>query len=321
MKIAVMIMMADKEPSLRNKQAIMNYIVDDYNNIADTLEHTYDFIFYKGHVDKELQFSKNILDRFPEKHCYEIITCTGDGVHDTFEKTIECFKTLDSINKYDWIIRINISTYINIRLIDKLINSMDKNHIYCNAINGVLQSETYLNYLYPRGDFYMISKDLIDKVIYVSDEFYIHKNDISEIEKIYKCPEHVDDVLLGICLYKALGKEYYKNLYPLYYDYYPDIFDPNNKRQMHYYTIAVRLKTVPKNMHSGWSWNDDPCRLDDVNKFRLCYECFSNVQPYEDNDIIKFVTPKDERGRKIGTMIFSMLPIEKIEDYLSKTIK
>lgn len=306
MNIAVLMMMGNMEPSLRNAEAFKTYIVDESNQLS--LNNNYDFIFYYGN-NTDITSSYHIKDNI-----YEIHTNTPDDIHSTFEKTVEAFKNIVEKDKYDWIIRVNISTFINIRLIDKLINSLNSDKIYCNALNAILHSEEYMNLLYPRGDFYIMSINTVKDILKVSDKFYIDYKSNKDYEKAFLCTEHVDDVLMGICLYEAYGIRYCDRLESIYYDFYPELSTENHK--FHYYTISVRLKTTPPNMYSGYSWADNDYRLEDPKKFKICSDIFKKVQDYTETDIKSFIIPKN-KGRKVACIAdISGLEVEDIQKYL-----
>ena len=146
MKVCIAVILSRQEPSNRNKKAIYDYIVKDCNEMMTNgeLKNEYFFVFYKGSIEgtqglpNRCSISRNdydfdIQDRnVLPKNCIEIETPTRDGINYTFEKTIECFKMLENLAEekeyfnHDWLVRINISTYVNIRLLDHVLSTAKK---------------------------------------------------------------------------------------------------------------------------------------------------------------------------------------------------
>ena len=79
---------------------------------ANNLPSNIDFIYYTGDNDKE-ELVENCLK----------LTCCDD-IYSTFRKTYYALRFLQLNNiQYDYIVRTNTSTYINIKLLNKIINS------------------------------------------------------------------------------------------------------------------------------------------------------------------------------------------------------
>lgn len=340
MKVCIAVMLSRQEPSNRNKKAIYDYIVKDCNELMANgkLKNDYFFIFYKGAVEgtqglsNRCSISKNDYDfdiqdkNVLPKNCVEIETPTRDGINYTFEKTIECFKMLENLAEekdyfdYDWLVRINISTFINIRLLDFILDTANKDTIYSTAVNAILDGTTYLNDIYPRGDFYIISHDMVQSVLNVSDKFYVDVRNNDDYEKLFITVPHVDDVLLGICIKQVLGKKYYEHIKPLYYAYIPEYVKENDdiSKELFRHILSVRLKTVPPNMHSGYSWDDNLYRKADVIKFKKCQEFYSKQIPYAESEgitINALITP-DDGGRPIPVTQHVNTTFKHIKEYL-----
>ena len=219
-------MLSRQEPSNRNKKAIYDYIVKDCNEMMANgeLKNEYFFAFYKGSIEgtqglpNRCSISRNDYDfdiqdkNILPKNCVEIETPTRDGINYTFEKTIECFKMLENLAEekdyfnYDWLVRINISTYVNIRLLDHVLNTAKKDVIYSTAVNAILDGDLYLNDVYPRGDFYIISHDMVQSVLGVSNKFYVDVRKRDDYEKLFINVPHVDDVLFHLRVFLILKK-------------------------------------------------------------------------------------------------------------------
>lgn len=280
MKIAILILSANTEICDRNKNAI----VDTYVNqlFSKEREHEYNVFFYSGDaVDEYINHDHD--------NKFSCISLTAkDDIYNTFEKTIDAFKAVYEYNDYDYIIRCNISAFINVELLDAVMSSATKGFIYCNAINTVITNIEYLNDIYPRGDFYIIGRDDVKGVIEKSSVFYGKYNDFVGLD-------HVDDVLVGMSYILYKGDSYYDYIKSLIYNYIPCTmeqgFDINSISP---YAICSRVKTLPPDVsYSGYSWEDNVYRLDDVKKMHTLSEYTKGLK-YERGDINKLVIPDDK---------------------------
>ena len=117
-----------------------------------------------------------------------------DGRGDTYIKTIKAFDYLLKNNNFEYIVRTNTSTYVNVQLIVKLINSLSENEI------SIFGTRIIVN-LCSKGCYYFRGNCIILKRCH--------------IETIVKTPTDirtVDDAAMGYCLTKAYGSEYPKLL-------------------------------------------------------------------------------------------------------------
>lgn len=289
MKIAVMIMAGDKEPSLRNIPAMQNtFIAYACRLMAEgKLKHEYDFWFYTYGSDDIVEKYKNGVEKISD-HVNYLHIHGKESIYNTFEKTMYAYDFLTKYtdDAYDWYIRINISAYLNILLLDKAIDAFAINpeKIYCNVIlsytwdctpNSILQNERY-NDLYPRGDFMCFTKYIKNEILKVCDKYI--RCDVSDINRIV-CP-HVDDVLTGLCIMDAFGKTYFERLQMLTYNFIPQAFiDFSNFND---FAICNRIKTST-NADNGW--NDTPNRQYDTNKFYTLQNYYNKVDTDKYNDI------------------------------------
>jgi len=315
MKIGILMMMANKEPSLRNAEAFKEYVIKDYVNLKNSnkLENDYKFIFYYGDNLSETSIYK-IDDNITYIH-----TCNDDDIYSTYEKTIEAFKKLDEIDNFDYIVRINISMFLNIRLLDKIAKSLDPNIIYCNAINAVLD-QVYTNTIYPRGDLYIMSTDMIRKIINKSDIFYINRKNPEDYNKQFKLKiDHVDDLLLGCTLKEALGDDYFKHIKMIYYNLIMKSIqeDEDISNMLNKHIIGTRLKTTPPGELSGYSWDDNDYRLNDILKFKKCYEYFFQFE-YEKGLTINHLLVDESNSRPLTAVNYISCSVKDIKDYLNK---
>ena len=271
MKIAIQVLSTLKEPSTRNIDAIKRTYVAYANYLMreKKLRNTYDFYFYYGGYENELSETVVETDETIE-HCFNIKIPLEESIYNTFEKGIEALKVAD---KYDWYVRSNISCYINIPILDKAFIAFDKNIVYCNSINSFINDENYFNDLYPRGDFMIFSREVKEGILKVAPKFI--RCDYAMKDRL-NIP-HVDDCMFGICLIDYFGEKYYDHLKALKYNYIPTyktdepyVWDKNY--------IASRVKTIPPGINfSGYSWEDNQYRENDVRKMEVLNEEIKNT--------------------------------------------
>lgn len=116
---------------------------------ANNLPSNIDFIYYTGDNDKE-ELVENCLK----------LTCC-DNIYSTFRKTYYALRFLQLNNiQYDYIVRTNTSTYINIKLLNKIINSIvDDKKLYCTELYSLSDGCCPMPLaLYARGNCIIISK-------------------------------------------------------------------------------------------------------------------------------------------------------------------
>jgi len=107
---------------------------------------------------------------------HKIYVRANDGRDRTFQKLM---KTLFLINpkSYDWIVRVNVSTYLNVNLIDKILqHSPSEEFLYA----GTLFSQPWI----------------LDKMPFLSGEYMIfHKTQVDILKKFYKANQDFFDKL------------------------------------------------------------------------------------------------------------------------------
>ena len=249
MRIAVHILSTNTEPSSTNIKAMKDTFVA--YSLSGTLIHDYDFFFYYGDhsYNHVYQQAENI---------YRINTNLKESIYNTFEKGIY---TLKSTPGYDWYIRINISCFLNIKLLDKIIDQLNEDTVYCNAINSYINDENLYNDLYARGDFMIFSAKTREGILHNSGK-YIRCDEISENR--INVP-HVDDTLFGLCIKDYFGPDYYKHLQSLKYNYIP--YPSSEIRNFNPLAVSSRVKTNPPGVnYSGYSWADNEYRRFDAQK-------------------------------------------------------
>ena len=272
MKVAILILSTTNEPSTSNVAAMKDTFISYCNKNADKFKHKYTFFEYYGILDNDSKIddttisSDNVIKE--SNNFYKIELVSEDGIYNTFEKTVAAFEKVNELDNYDWFVRINISTYLNVPLLDKIIDYLDNTIIYSSAVNTYITDEKYFNDIYPRGDFYMFSKYTYDKV---SKYFSKYVFDIKNYRTIFdNTVPHVDDCLMGLCIIEALGNNYYEKLKTLTYNFLPRGTDITRFNK---YALASRVKTIPPGLnYSGYSWDDNKYRHCDVEKIKRIHE-------------------------------------------------
>ena len=116
---------------------------------ANNLPSNIDFIYYTGDNDKE-ELVENYLK----------LTCSDD-IYSTFRKTYCALWFLHINNmQYDYIVKTNTSTYINIKLLNEIINSIeDDKKLYCTELYSLSDGCCPMPLaLYARGNCIILSK-------------------------------------------------------------------------------------------------------------------------------------------------------------------
>ena len=308
MKIGVLIMSTPFNPGARNVNAFKETIVKDY--IENKSEFKHEYGFYEYYCIKEIENS-DYYYVYEDELMNTIVINEDESVYRTFEKTMAAFDAV-SVENYDFIIRLNISTFINLRLLDKFIDNFEKDDVYCNAINAHLNGNDwkYCNELYPRGDMMIFSGELMSK-IYREGLKYIHCDESLE-HRIGV--EHVDDCLIGACLMDVFGTCYYEHLKMLRYNFIPSI--EINENEIDKRCIGYRIKTIPPTERfSGYSWKDNDWRRCEPNKFNILVEVVRK-KDYSCLDFNDLFTTKEDAKRTNAVEIVGGVPVDIIKEMI-----
>lgn len=272
MKVAILILSTTNEPSTSNVAAMKDTFISYCDKNADKFKHEYTFFEYYGILDNDSKIDDTIISSDnvikESNNFYKIELVSEDGIYNTFEKTVAAFEKANELDNYEWFVRINISTYLNVPLLDKIIGYLDNTIIYSSVVNTYITDEKYFNDIYPRGDFYMFSKYTYNKV---SKYFSKYVFDIKNYRTIFdNTVPHVDDCLMGLCIIEALGNNYYEKLKTLTYNFLPRGTDITRFNK---YALASRVKTIPPGLnYSGYSWDDNKHRRCDIEKIKRIHE-------------------------------------------------
>ena len=318
MKVAVLIMSTPVEPSVRNIKAMKNTFVQ-YSN-EGIFKNTYDF--YEYYYDDSLISEEIVIDKDPEIPNYYIIRIGGkETVYRTYEKTYLTYKYIiesKNIPSYDRFIRINISAYLNLNLVDNIIESTLEDDIYCNAINTFVNVNfNYYNHLYPRGDFYIVSHKTVCGILKSGKDLMYA--DIKD--KNRPAVTHVDDTLFGYAFILYMGDLYFEHLHSVYYTFLPMTvmgFTELSK-VLNINSLAVRVKTTPPNTYSGYSWDDNDFRLHDPVKIEYVHTVLKDIK-YEITKIDDLIVPEDQERPTLAICVINERP-SNIKKVLKSFIK
>lgn len=143
-------------------------------------------LFYKGRKKDDETLEDDIL-----------YVCSDDGLSDTYKKTIRALKWCVDNEDFDFIVKTNTTTYINVGLLSKFVEQLPigDEHIY---------GSTYITNTCSKG------------ILYFRGNFAIwSKNVVNDILKTYKKTKSVDDGVIGrnLCLYYKKEKiDYYSRM-------------------------------------------------------------------------------------------------------------
>lgn len=271
-----MVMAANAEPSTRNLEAIKNTLVRYQNEHKDKFKNEYDFYFYWSGGD-DMKKEVNVSTSKEYSNLKYIEVKEEESVYRTFEKSIKAFDYVYRNNDYDWYVRMNISMWINIDLLDSVIFSFKPNSMYGNALNSYVNLNcAYCDDLYARGDLMIFDKDVMKGILGNAMKFLYSDWRMTDRDGV----DHVDDCLIGCCFIDYAGPDYYKSLYMLSYTYLPN-HEVGDDIKPQKYNIGTRVKTVPPDeTYSGYSWEDNEWRKNDCEKMIKLTEYVEN-NPFE----------------------------------------
>ena len=312
MKIAVLIMSVNAQPSLRNVQAMKDTFIKFSNETE--LKHEYDFYTY--YYDNSLKDEEILLENDPDYSNYYIMRIGGtETVYRTYEKTYLAYAyIINNCKPYEKFIRINTSTYLNMKLLDTVIESADDDNIYANAINTFLNANfKYLNGLYVRGDFYIVSRSIVQGVLESGKDLMYSDT----LLKNRPAVTHVDDTLFGYAFINLKGKSYFEHLHCIYYNFIPQekislMWLSCNFNKM---AIATRLKTTPQGEASGYSWDDNALREMEPDKMKTIHSYIKTFN-YDENITINDIITDYENERVTLFLNPINMKISKIKEVL-----
>lgn len=166
-KILILAMSCNQDFFIKQEKAIKDtWAKDIINNKYQNI----DFLIYKG--DSE----KNVLDK-NENTLY--LRCEDD-INNTFKKTYYALSLISKNFDYDYIFRTNTSTYINVKLLNEFIQSLEDDSILWTSDMYSLSESLcpYPLYLYGRGNGLLFSKKLVNIILKEGINFiYLRQHD------------------------------------------------------------------------------------------------------------------------------------------------
>lgn len=145
----------------------------------------------------------------------------GDGIHDTFDKTLRCFQFLKEQGiTYDYVVRTNTSVYVNIFQVSRLVNYWSWSNIDIEGYTiNIDYSSFYDDGKYPviAGFFFIMSSNFIDKLISYSKLLILDKTktdygyDDFEISKLIRIMT-MNREILNINILNPFGQVKYKTI-------------------------------------------------------------------------------------------------------------
>lgn len=162
-------------------------------------------------------------------------------------RTLEAFNHLQNFD-YNYIIRINSGAFIRQEILDEFLSDKPKENFYCGIIGN------YKNIKYCSGSCYIISKDVVKKILDIKQQIKLHY-DNGEI-----C---VDDVAIGELIAKV-GVKIDERAIRL------SICNNNYEYQIGDKTVS----NIPKNNIYHYRLRSDNRELDIKNMYKLYKEFY-----------------------------------------------
>lgn len=157
-------------------------------DIIDGKYENIDFWIYTASKDNKFHVNK-------QQH--KLYIPCDDSLEGTYIKTLKTFSLINKLNlEYDYIIKTNCSTYINVPLLNRFINETDLNekNIYCGSIYCSDNATGPFNWcFYGVGNSLILSKYWINNIV-TTDITKFPNYVVSENKPYYK----IDDNALGL---------------------------------------------------------------------------------------------------------------------------
>lgn len=206
--------------------------------------------------------NKNYIDYENNK----IYVNSGDEIYNTFSKTKKCIKLIEKENiEYDYIVRVNTSTFINTVLLNNYISIMKQlndNRILCTMI----VKDKKDNY-FPCGKILVFNKQHIEEIMNYKYTNKNHYNDDYIYGKIF-LNEKFEDEREIFSIFKVFGE-------PIYFNWNDKYKYSSNKYSLEtikkYPVISVR--SIKEN------------RDDEIVSMSIIYSLLSNIK-YNFDDIV-----------------------------------
>lgn len=158
--------------------------INEFDNI--------DYFIYTASTDGKYHIN--------EKENKLYVPC-DDSVFGTLEKTLKMFQLLKALNileKYDYVFRTNLSTYVNISLLNEFVQSIkDDNITYATECYITREQGPYRYCIFPQGNGFLLSKKLYNVLTFDNFQKYMEQyKDIYIPDKTWS----IDDNGIGFIL-------------------------------------------------------------------------------------------------------------------------
>lgn len=193
------------------------------------------------------------------------IDSSGDLIY-TFNKTQKCLQLIKHTFNFDYIIKTNTSTVLNIQIIEYLLN------------NGILKNDCLYGsdmYVLPSENQQLIFNSYIEKdipvgLLYLRGNCLIFSKTILDIicNFNYKYDTGIDDSVIGFIIYSHFGKKYKNHIFALPQAWY-DCEDKTKIINTSYYGNGL------------CEWSNKNIDFNFLNKF-ICVQ----IKSYADNNRI-----------------------------------
>lgn len=181
----------------------------------------------------------------------------------TFNKFIESIILIDKENiQYDYILRLNISTYPNLKLICEYIQTLNQDeNLWCGSLcNSPWFSPIYLPF--AQGEFFIFTKPILKilKDYYLYNKVHFDKiNNMGEYSNRYFNDDGwVTHILYRFFTYNRPDEDYYNAIHSLGVLHEFDTVCKN--KNLYTNVLCINYKTCP-------SLDPEPLKMDNKNKF------------------------------------------------------
>jgi len=168
----------------------MSCNIERFRNEEQVIKETWGKPIIEGDPDVSIYFYRGGCNmNVVNDKTHEILLSCGDGLDNTFEKTIKAFLGINR-KDYDYVIRTNTTTYLNIPLLKQVIEQLDNT---AQFYGGRLVSNRKSEYVpFFRGCFMMFPKSLVTELLEVVPKYGVKGVDDIDIAKIL-CNERRKD--------------------------------------------------------------------------------------------------------------------------------
>ena len=157
-KILIMIMSCNDEFFINQEKVVKETYITQIDKYGfDNIN----YLIYRG--------DENVLKHKYDKEQHLLTLRCEDDVKNSFKKTYYAFKLASKIFDYDYIFRVNTSTYVNIRLLNEFVQNLHEDEddlVWASELYSLSDSFCpYPLYIYGRGNGLLFSKKIINRIL------------------------------------------------------------------------------------------------------------------------------------------------------------